>query len=52
MKVRDLILHNFRLKLVSLMIAVLVWTTMHLIIQGRFESPRSGVDGSTNQVSP
>lgn len=30
MKVRDLVLHNFRLKLISLLVAVLLWTTIHL----------------------
>jgi hypothetical protein len=30
MKLRDLIQHNFRLKLFSLLIAVLVWETIHL----------------------
>ena len=30
MKLRDLILHNFQLKLLSLLMAVLIWSTIHV----------------------
>ncbi|MBI5388005.1 MAG: hypothetical protein HZA90_25355 [Verrucomicrobia bacterium] len=33
MKLRDLILHNFQLKLFSLVLAVLVWESIHLFIR-------------------
>jgi hypothetical protein len=46
MKLRDLILHNLRLKLFSLLIAVLVWETVHLAT--RHSGPGSGLPTGTN----
>jgi hypothetical protein len=43
MKLPDLILHNFRLKAFSFLIAVLVWVAMHLMT-GRIPRPAAPAD--------
>ncbi len=45
MKLPDLILHNFRLKVFSFVMAVLVWITMHLATQ-REKEPSSQADSA------
>ncbi|MCX6903912.1 MAG: hypothetical protein NTW03_10650 [Verrucomicrobia bacterium] len=44
MKIHDLILHNLPLKLFSLLMAVLLWETIHLSASRR----ESGVFGSSS----
>jgi hypothetical protein len=50
MKLRDLILHNFRLKVFSLLIAVLIWETIHLATRSRLIDTDSLLAPRTNQV--
>jgi hypothetical protein len=50
MKLQDLVLHNFRLKLVSLLIAVLVWVALHLATQPESSGFLSLFLTSTNQT--
>jgi hypothetical protein len=49
MKLHDLILHNFRLKLFALLTAVLVWVTVHLVTSGNL-GPLFSSASQTNQV--
>jgi hypothetical protein len=51
MKFRDLILHNFRLKLFSLLIAFLVWETIHLATKRRSAGFESSAEAHTNQIN-
>lgn len=39
MRLRDLILHNFRLKMFALLMAVLLWETIHLATRRVSEQP-------------
>jgi hypothetical protein len=50
MKLQDLILHNFRLKLFSLLIALLVWETIHLAIRRDSGAAAGSSSSPTNQV--
>jgi hypothetical protein len=50
MKLRDLILHNFRLKVFSFLIGVLIWETIHLSTKRRSAGPFSSTPVPTNQV--
>jgi hypothetical protein len=50
MKLRDLILHNLRLKLFSLLIAVLIWETIHLATKSRLTDADFSFGPRTNQV--
>ena len=50
MNLRDLILHNFRLKVFSLLIGVLIWETIHLSIKRRSAGPSSPAAVPTNRV--
>jgi hypothetical protein len=50
MKLQDLILHNFRLKLFSLLIALLVWETIHLAIRRESDAPAGSPPSPTNKV--
>ena len=50
MKLRDLILHNFRLKVFSFLIGVLIWESIHLSIKRRSAGPPSSTATPTNRV--
>ena len=49
MKLRELILHNFRLKAFALLIAVLVWGTIHLATKRHPLRAGAPAPASTNQ---
>jgi hypothetical protein len=49
MKLRDLILHNFRLKVFSLVIAVLLWETIHLATKRKSDQGRPPAGATTNR---
>ena len=51
MKIPDLILHNFRLKLMSVLIAVLAWEAIHLATQRESEASRPATSPGTNEFS-
>ena len=50
MKLHDLVLHNWRLKLFALATAVLVWVTVHLATSGNLRALFSSTT-HTNQTS-
>ncbi len=50
MKLRDLVLHNFRLKVFSLLMAGLIWGAIHLnIVKQETSPPRPPAPAETNQ---
>jgi hypothetical protein len=51
MKLRDLILHNFRLKLFSVLLAALIWETIHLATQRQSRNREALPDARTNQLA-
>ena len=51
MKLPDLIQHNFRLKLMSVLIAVLAWEAIHLATQRESEASRPVLLPATNEFS-
>jgi hypothetical protein len=49
MKFRDLIIHNFRLKVFSVLIALLIWETINLAIKRDLASSGPATAAATNQ---
>jgi hypothetical protein len=50
MKLQDLILHNLRLKLFALLIAVLLWVTIHLATTGESKVSLFSTLKQTNSI--
>jgi hypothetical protein len=50
MKLRDLVLHNFRLKIFSFLVAVLIWETIYLSTKRQAANPGPRLPVPTNQV--
>lgn len=50
MKPRDLILHDFRLKLFALLLAILLWETIHLATQREAEGRQDNLPTQSNQT--
>ncbi len=50
MKLRDLILHNFRLKLFSVVVDCLIWETVHLSIKRQSANPAGFPAAQTNHI--
>ncbi len=50
MKLRDLVFHNLRLKVFSVLVALLIWETVHLSIKRQSANPGAFPTLQTNQV--